>query len=303
MPTNVSASVLAKLNNYRREQKEDLQRVLTQYVIQRFLYRLGVSKYKDRFLLKGSWMFVSWNGSLHRPTKDVDILGYGEFEKDTILDVFRDILNSRIEHDDGVIFDLSTLSGDDIKQKDLYSGFRITCVALIGKTRNTLQVDIGFGDAVTPHPENVIIRSVIDQPPAEIIGYPVYTVLAEKYHAMVALGFANSRMKDFYDIITIQRTMSLEFLILQEAVDATFKRRDTSLEQAKDIYSDSFKSDESKVSQWKAFLSKNDLTIDLSFAEAIEEIQQFMEPIHNKPKNNSSYAMQWDVELVKWQSN
>ena len=301
MPTNVSASVLAKLNNYRREQKEDFQRVLTQYVIQRFLYRLGVSEYKDRFLLKGSWMFVSWSGALHRPTKDVDILGYGEYEKDTILNVFRDVLNSRIDHDDGVIFDLSTLSGDDIKKDDLYSGFRITCAAFIDKTRNTLQVDIGFGDAVTPHPENVIIQSVIDQPPAEVIGYPVYTVLAEKYHAMVALGFANSRMKDFYDIITILRTMHLEFPILQEALEATFNRRDTSLEQAKDIYSDSFKFDESKVAQWNAFLRKNDLAEQMSFAAAIDEIHQFMEPIH-KPKNNLFSAMQWNIDLARWQT-
>ncbi|MFT4808058.1 MAG: hypothetical protein ACI84K_001259 [Pseudohongiellaceae bacterium] len=302
MPTNVSASVLAKLNNYRREQKEDFQRVLTQYVIQRFLFRLGVSKYKNRFLLKGSWMFVSWSGALHRPTKDVDMLGYGDFDKDTILDAFRDVLDSDNDHDDGVIFDLSTLSGSDIKQDDLYSGFRITCVAFIGSTRNTLQVDIGFGDAVTPNPENVIIQSVIDQTPAEVIGYPVYTVLAEKYHAMVVLGFANSRMKDFYDIITILRTMSLEFLILQEALEATFNRRDTSLEQAKEIYSDSFKFDESKVAQWNAFLRKNDLAEQLTFADAVEEIQHFMEPIH-KHENNSFSATQWNVDLARWQTN
>ena len=221
MVTNKAASIRQKLLNLSRERGESFDFVLQQYAIQRLLYRLSVSEYHDQFLLKGAMLFSVWTGDLHRPTKDIDLLGFGSNDTDVLVNDFKVIC--AIEADDGLIFDIESIQGVRIKEDSLYQGVRVTGFAHLEKAKIGLQVDIGFGDAVTPNARLATIPSFLDFPAPIMKIYPVYTVIAEKFHAMVALGLFNSRIKDFYDIwmIAIHGLQEGDFLLGGDALDGT----------------------------------------------------------------------------------
>ena len=210
-----------------RARGENFDYVLKTYLIQRLLYRLGSSTFSDRFLLKGAMLFWVWEGDAHRPTRDIDLLGFGENDIDTLIVDFREICS--VEADDGLASDLGSIKGMEIKEGAFYQGVRITGKAILEKAKITFQVDIGFGDAVSPQAEMATLPSFLDLPDPQLNVYPVYTVIAEKFQAMVMLGIANSRIKDFYDLWVITSRMEIEGSLLVEAIKATFERRDTPL--------------------------------------------------------------------------
>jgi len=203
-----AASIRQRLLNLARERNENFDFVLKQYVIQRLLYRLSLSEYRDQFLLKGAMLFLVWTGELHRPTKDIDLLGFGSNDVAVLENEFKTICH--LDANDGLSFDKDSINGAQIKENELYHGVRLTGFAYLDKAKVSFQIDVGFGDAVTPEAEQAIIPSFLDLPNPEMKIYPVYTVIAEKFQAMVALGMANSRLKDFYDIWVIGTNMELD---------------------------------------------------------------------------------------------
>ena len=272
MVTNKAASIRQKLLNLSRERGESFDFVLQQYAIQRLLYRLSVSEYHDQFLLKGAMLFSVWTGDLHRPTKDIDLLGFGSNDTDVLVNDFKVIC--AIEADDGLIFDIESIQGVLIKEDSLYQGVRVTGFAHLEKAKIGLQVDTGFGDAVTPNARLATIPSFLDFPAPIMKIYPVYTVIAEKFHAMVALGLFNSRIKDFYDIwmIAIHGLQEGDFLLGGDALDgtaldgtllvsairSTFNRRNTVMStEMLSVFTAEFMQDTNKHKQWNAFLNKN----------------------------------------------
>ena len=202
---NLAASVRQRLRNLSRERGEDFNLTLTQYGLERLLYRLGKSEYADRFILKGAMLFVLWEGDAYRPTRDLDLLGYGDLDQQSITDVFRDICSVEVEPD-GVMFNADSIIVAEIREAQEYGGYRVTLTGELDNARIDVQVDVGIGDQVTPEAVSTRYPSLLDMPEPEIRVYPPESVIAEKLQAIVALGMTNSRMKDFYDIWRLSTT-------------------------------------------------------------------------------------------------
>lgn len=195
-PKNVAASVRAKLADIARKKGDEFQLVLSRYAVERFLYRLTVSGHGENFVLKGAMLFQLWADEPHRATRDVDLLGSGDNSVERLADVARAACTVGVP-DDGLAFDPKTVAAARIKEDQEYEGVRITCVVRLGQARIALQVDVGFGDAITPGPVRVEYPTILEFPAPVLKAYPRETVVAEKFQAMTALGIANSRMKDF----------------------------------------------------------------------------------------------------------
>jgi hypothetical protein len=251
-PRNIAASHRAKLLNLAQERAEGFQFFLGRWISERFLFRLGRSAHRDQFVLKGAMMFVAWDGKLHRPTQDVDLLGYGNPEVGEVARRIREICAEAV--DDGIVFDLEAIRSEKIREDAEYEGVRVRVPASLDGARVLLQVDIGFGDLVEPPPAQLTFPVLLPLQPPIVRGYPPETVIAEKFQAMVMLGIGNSRMKDFFDLWTLARTHSFRLHALHRSVSQTFARRQTTFPTAAPVaFTDVFLLDENKQTQWKAF--------------------------------------------------
>lgn len=259
MSGNLAASIRARLLNRAKATKEDFNLILTRYGLERLLYRLSVSPHAERFLLKGALLFSLWYDQPHRPTRDADLLAFGTDDIDAMVVAFREICGLSV--DDGLVFDIDGIKGGVIRKVAGYSGIRIDVRAQLDGANISLQVDIGFGDAVTPGPEDVSYPVLLDDLPAPSLkAYPKYTVVAEKAHAICLLGMANTRMKDYFDLDVLLSEGVLDQAQLKGAVAATFARR--KLDVPSDWpagLTDTFAGDAGKQTQWAAFLKKNRL--------------------------------------------
>jgi predicted nucleotidyltransferase component of viral defense system len=249
---NVGASVRQRLLNLARERGQPLELLLTRYALERLLHRLSLSPHRERFVLKGALLLTTWFDEPHRATRDLDLLGFGDPSDDALLAVFRDVMNIAV--DDGVTFDTANLKVQPIREDLEYGGSRLSTTAALSGARIPIVVDVGFGDAIEPGAEDIDLPVLLDMPSPHLRAYPLETVIAEKVHAMVVLGLANSRMKDYYDVWMLTRTFALDPGRLRRAVDATFERRTTSVPSGiPEGLSDAFATDATKQAQWQAF--------------------------------------------------
>lgn len=265
MTANRAASIRARLKQHPATSKQDFNLTLTQYGLERVLYRLSVSDHAPNFLLKGALLFQLWYGQPHRPTRDADLLGFGPDDVPTLVGVFRSLCS--IEVDDGIVFDPESVDGTEIRKDAGYGGVRIDLRATLDGARLALQIDIGFGDAVTPAAQPITYPTLLADVPAPTLrAYPKATVVAEKLHAVSVLGMTNTRMKDFFDLWVLLHDATMDDAELQCAIEATFARRQTAIPNAPPIgLSDAFAEDTTKQVQWRAFLKKNGLeAMDLS---------------------------------------
>lgn len=259
MTKDRAASVRARLLNIAKATGVDFNQVLVRFALERFLYRLSRSAHADRFVLKGALLFTLWYGMPHRATRDADLLGFGPSDKETVAQMFREI--AAVPADDGIAFDPASVSVEDIRKNAGYDGLRVLLMGLLANARCHTQVDIGFGDAVTPGPDQAVYPVLLDDLPApHLRTYPTYTVVAEKLHAIAVLGMTNTRLKDYLDLSVLLGRESLNLPTLATAVAATFRRRGTELPSAPLIgLSDEFAFDATRIALWRAFLKKNDL--------------------------------------------
>jgi predicted nucleotidyltransferase component of viral defense system len=249
---NVGASVRQRLLNLAHARGQPMELLLTRYALERLLHRLSLSPHRERFVLKGAMLLATWFDEPHRATRDVDLLGFGDAADDALLGTFREIM--AIEVDDGVSFDLNGLRIEAIREEVEYGGSRLRTTAALAGARIPITVDIGFGDAVQPGVEDIDLPVLLDMPSPHLRAYPLETVIAEKFHAMVVLGRANSRMKDYYDVWMLTSTFEIEPERLQRAIAATFARRNTEVPASvPDGLSDDFSDDAGKQRQWDAF--------------------------------------------------
>lgn len=291
--SNVAASVRQRLLNIIRETGDDPNLVWTRYAAERLLYRLSVSKHAGDFILKGAMLFVAWTGHSYRPTLDMDFLGRGEDSSERVAKVFRDVCAVNAEPD-GMTFDVNTVTAIPIREEQEYRGQRITLTALLGKSRIPLQVDVGFGDAVTPRATKIHYPTLLDFPAPHIRGYPRETVVAEKFQAMVVLGIANSRMKDFYDLYILARDFNFDGNTLVQAVKATFKRRKTPIPLKPPLaLTDEFGRDDMKSTQWKAFIRKSGLPDAPAFIEVLSCLRDFLLPVLRASEKNELSSGKW----------
>jgi len=277
--SNVGASVRQRLLNLRDKSGEDFNALLTQFAIERFLYRLSNSSLADRVVLKGAMLFRVWSGSLHRPTKDVDLLGFGEATTAAVAALIRQIITTAVE-DDGILFDADSVKAEEIRENQEYGGIRAVFTATLDKAVIPLQVDVGFGDAITPAAEYRIYPALIGMTAPRLRMYPVETVVAEKLEAAVKLGMINSRMKDFYDLLVIFRQHPYDSQLLTRAVAETFARRGTPLPRTVPPgLSDEFGNDPAANRLWREFLARMQLANEpTDFAAVIRTIRERLWP-------------------------
>jgi hypothetical protein len=258
---NVAASVRDRLTQRARAAGENVQLILTRYAIERLLYRLSVSAHSDKFVLKGAMLFSLWSPTPYRATGDLDLLGIGDPAATALIAAFRDVMKVETA-DDGVIFLPATLRAEPTRPQDEYAGVRVLFDAMIAGARLPIQVDVGFGDAVTPAAQQIEYPSLLGMPTAKLKAYPPETVVAEKLEALVSLGVANSRMKDFFDLWAISQTFAFEGTVLARAIKATFERRTTALPaQTPFGLSEAFAADPAKQIQWLAFLRRTEIAL------------------------------------------
>lgn len=257
MKADLAASVRARLLNLAKERGEDYNLVLNRFATERYLYRLSLTPHRERFWLKGALLFDLWFGAPHRPTRDADFLGFGPEDPRILEAAVKEVCAVAVE--DGIQFDISTIQIEPIREDDRYGGLRARFVGLLGKTRCSVQIDVGYGDAVTSGPEDVEYPTLLgDLPAPKLRVYPRETVVSEKLEAIVSLGMANTRLKHFFDIRMLIREGGLNSNVLGKAIATTFARRRTELpNEVAAALSDEFASDEAKRKQWKAFLAKN----------------------------------------------
>ena len=256
---NVAASVRARLLNVAKAQGVDFNQVLVRFALERILYCLTQSQHADRFLLKGALLFTLWYDMPHRATRDADLLGFGASDLASVAETFRDI--AAVAVDDGIAFDPASVTVEEIRKEAGYGGVRVIITGELAKARCKTQIDVGFGDAVTPAPVDSVYPVLLDDLPApKLRAYPTYTVISEKLHAIALLGMTNSRLKDYFDLSVLLERETLDAGVLAQAIQATFERRGTSVPHAAPVgLTDEFAHDASRQLLWLAFLKKNAL--------------------------------------------
>jgi len=270
----------ARLTALARAHGDDVQRLLTRYSIERLLYRIGVSPYRDRFVLKGAMLFSLWADAPYRMTGDLDLLAAGDPAPDAVAAVFRQIAMQPVD-DDGVVFLPDTLRVEATRADDAYAGAAIRMTAMFAGARLTILVDLGFGDVVTPVAREVDYPSLLDAPRPRLRAYPPETVVAEKFQALVELGLFNSRLKDFFDLWAIAGTFAFDGEILGAAIEATFVQRATALPtDTPPALTAEFSNDTEKRRLWRACLGRAGVTTapdDL--ADVVLALDAFLTPL------------------------
>lgn len=272
-----AASVRTRLLALSKERGEEFQRVLVRFGIERLLYRLSRSEHASGFVLKGATLFAVWTEAPHRPTKDLDLLGFGSPDPDRLVDVFQEVV--ALEGlADGIVFDAGSIAAAELRGNQEYDGIRLTMEAKLGTARIPLQVDVGFGDATAIAPASVEVPTLLaDQPAPTLRAYSREVVVAEKFHAIVHLGLPNTRMKDYYDLVVLSRRFDFDGAALGKAVAATFERRGTEVPTAcPEGLADDFGTDATKTTQWRAFLRRTGVDDEQELLDVVRALRAFL---------------------------
>ena len=288
---NVGHAAFQRLLSYARTQGEDFNLLLFRYGIERLLYRLSISAHADNFVLNGAILFLVWKGQNYRVTKDVDLLGSGPADAEQLAGIFGDLCKAKTEDSDGIKFISDTVKAVPIREEQTYGGIRVTLTGILHQARIPLQIDIGFGDAITPEPEQIEFPTLLDGPRPRLLAYPRYTMAAEKYETMVRLGMANSRMKDFYDVWLMSRLFEFNGPTLRDAIRNTFKRRSTPLPSGVPMaFTSEFWKDAQKQTQWQAFVRKSkpeDVSED--FGSVVRDVAAFLMPANEASRQKNGF--------------
>ena len=292
--SNVAASVRAKLADQARKRADDVQLVLLRFAIERLIFRLAQSKYRDQFILKGAMLFSLLAPVPYRSTGDLDLLGEGDPTASRFVKIFREICTSTVP-DDGVVFDGDSVTAEQARPDTDDQGVLVELNATLAGARLRLRIDIGFGDIVTPEAQTVDYPSLLDFPKPRLRAYPPETVVAEKLEAIVTLGMRNSRMKDFLDIFVIAKTFPFEGAILLQAVASTFARRKTMAPVETPVaLTAAFTKDSTKQTQWRAFLGRSKIELaPESLSEVVSFVKVFVAPILIAARDGVKFNKAW----------
>ena len=293
MSKNLPASVRQRLANKAQETGRPFQEVLQYFAMERFLYRLSRSPHADKFVLKGALMFTAWGGLSSRPTKDIDLLARMDNTVETVETVMREVCGQEVEAD-GLVFDTESVAGEAIKEDADYPGVRVTFLVTLLNGRLSMQIDMGFGDVVTPSAAMTGYPALLDFPAPLMLGYPRETVVAEKFEAMTKLGLLNSRMKDFYDLWVLCQQFDFDGVTLATAIRRTFTHRKTAVVAHPTALTPTFGGDATKQTQWQGFLRKTRLNdLPTSLQSVIDELVLFLVPVAEAVKTGSTFNQVW----------
>lgn len=279
---NLAASMRQRLLDLARREGLEFQRVLVRFGTERFLHRLERSPHRDAFVLKGAILFTVWRGAPHRATRDADFLGFGDATPDRVAAVFREIIEVAPAEPDGLLFDPASVRTAPIREEAEYGGIRVKLTARLDSAEIPLQFDVGFGDAVVPPPEIVTLPVLLSLPAPALRAYTREGSVAEKFQAMVALGDANGRMKDFYDVWLLASGWRFEMDRLAGAVEATFARRRTAIPDAVPVgLTADFAGSAAARMRWRQFVDRSGTPPEThrTLADVVRTIEEFLMPV------------------------
>ena len=292
-------SIKDRLKNLSKQDGSTMQEKLVTYAIERTIYRLSISPYNERFTLKGGiFLYALFDKQFSRVTRDIDLLGqYISNDINEISNVFREIFS--ISCDDALMFDLNSLSVDSITEFKEYHGVNVNIIAFLDRTKIPVSIDVGFGDIVYPNRIKMEFPSLLSMEEPIVYAYSLYSAIAEKFEAIVSLGYINSRYKDYYDIYVLASEFNLSGELLKEAVVETFSHRNTGFKDMV-VFEKTFINDSLRESRWNAFIKKKKAMINLTFKETMSTIEILLEPIVDSINNNTEFLLNWDSLNKKW---
>jgi len=291
-PKNLPASIWGRIVNQAREDSRPVNEVLQYYAIERFLYRLSQSKYSKQFILKGALLFRVWGLPAFRPTRDIDLLGYSVNEVDKLIEIVQNVCELNVI-EDGIRFDPSSVRGERIREDADYQGVRLRFSGLLGKARLHLQIDVGFGDVISPAPVVKPYPVILQMPVPEMRIYPPETMIAEKLQAMVYLGSVNSRLKDFFDVWTLSEQVEFKGELLQHAIRQTFDHRGTEIPVGESAaFSPQFAQE--KQVQWTAFIKTSTSTgVPGQMDIVLVRLREFILPVYKSILDARAFRKTW----------
>ena len=291
---NIAASIKERLRNIAAQTGKEFQSVIRQYIQERFLFRLSKSIYSNNLILKGALLFLAYDISRTRPTKDIDFLGTSvSNEKDEIAEIIKEIL--KISCEDGLRFESDTVQAENIVETGDYHGVRIKLYAYLENSKERVQIDVGFGDKISGGPIEIDFPTLLDFPAPHLKVYSIESAIAEKFEAIVSLQLETSRMKDFYDIFYFAEHYEFKMELLKNAILLTFNHRETDIELRKNIFNEKFKRDKKLQKYWTAFLERNKFNTENSFSNVVDKISLLIEPIFS---NNN---LNWNSKKFIWE--
>lgn len=288
---NLGASVRDRLLNQARAQVRPFQELLQYYAMERFLYRLSRSRHAKQFVLKGALLLSAWRAPISRSTMDIDLLGRTENELDHIRSIVAEMCDIETEAD-GIQFDAKSVEVGRIKEDAEYEGVRVRFHATLAGARVPMQIDIGFGDVITPGAIEIEYPTLLEFPAPLLQAYPKETVIAEKLEALTALEMLNSRMKDYFDLWALSRLYRFEGPTLVNSIKATFTRRNRELEPDPAGLQQVFADEKSR--QWSAFIHRSRLSnAPTRFAEVVSSVRTFASPPLAAAAAGDSFDRMW----------
>lgn len=297
---NLAASIHARLAQLRAKTGEDYNVLLVRFTLERLLYRLSRSRHRDQFILKGAMLFAVWDSALHRATRDLDLLVFGQPTPERLTEVFRELCGIEVEAD-GVVYDPRSVACEDIRTQDEYAGIRVKLRARIGNAVVPVQVDVGFGDALPVAPEEITFPVLLDMTAPKLRAYARETVVAEKLEAIVKLGMLNSRFKDYFDLHYLAQRFPFDGELLAKSIAATFERRGTAFPAGLPAgLTPMFSSDPAKIRGWQAFWLKTGLKGECPPLPSVSLLLvKFLESPLEAAAKNEPLAATW--KSARWQ--
>ena len=294
---DLAASVRDRLWTLARERGEDVQVTLIRFAVERLLYRLSRSEYREAFLLEGAMLFSVWELLPHRSTRDLDLLGRGSDNPNVVRRTIAEILATPVEPD-GLDFGAGPIEIEPLHEGQDYQGVQVSLVVRLGMAKIPLQIDIAFGQSVRPEAVTETFPSLLGLPPPTLLAYPREVVVAEKFQTITALGITNSRMKDFFDLAYIAAQFEFDARRLAQAVEATFQRRRTEIPATPPLaLTRAFFESKDRKRDWSAFRRRAGLD---SEAEALESacgrIERLLAPICDWIRRGEVPPVRWNPE-------
>lgn len=294
-----AASVKDRLKKQSIEEKKTMQDKLVTYGLERTIYRLSISKYAERFTLKGGiFLYALFDGEYARATTDIDLLAQhipNDAKKMKI--VFMDIFS--IECDDALRFDFDTLQVTNITEFKEYHGVNVSIKGYLDRTEVPVSIDIGFGDVIYPERMKMDFPVLLDMDIPEVYAYSIYSVIAEKFEAFVSLGLANGRYKDFYDVYFLADRYNLDGMELKNAIEETFNHRGTTLEDIV-AFEDEFTKDAVRQARWDSFIKKKKALVKVDFEETMQLLRILLIPIVDAIKKDEEFYNIWSKDKKSW---
>jgi hypothetical protein len=298
--TGLKQSIQARIIRHAKGLGVESSLVFSRYGLERFLYRLSKSEYSERFVLKGALLMLVWAGETCRPTRDADLLGFGDLSSAEIARIFRDVCAVRSDPDDAVLFQPETVAVAAIREADQYGGQRVKLSGRLGNIRLPIQVDVGIGDGVFPPPEWLEYPSMLDLPRPRLRAYRPETSIAEKLHAMTERGETNTRMKDYFDIAELARIRDFDGAILGKAISETFRKRGTRVVALPAGLTGVFGRGDEKQSQWEGFVSKSRIDASRGFQSWVHRVTLFAGPVLLALSRGEELRGHWTAGGQSW---